>query len=63
MIIMIGAAGRYLDQHTEGNKYWLSICNSDAKKPKFPMLFQLQVLYLSQSSVGMNLMYHVTPQI
>lgn len=55
MIIMVGAAGRFLDQHTEGNKFWLSICNSDAKKPKFPMLFQLQVLHLSQLSIGMIL--------
>ncbi|XP_040366544.1 GPI ethanolamine phosphate transferase 1 [Rosa chinensis] len=52
MIILIGAAGRFLDQHTEGNKFWLTICNSNAKKSKFPMLFQLQVLHLSQPSVG-----------
>ncbi|KAL6143338.1 hypothetical protein ACLB2K_054033 [Fragaria x ananassa] len=55
MIIMVGAAGRFLDQHTEGNKFWLSICNSDAKKPKFPMLFQLQALLVGLSSVMVSI--------
>lgn len=61
MIIMIGVAARLLDLHTEGNKYWLSICNHDKKQPKFPMLFQFQVLNLSLSSVDMegSLMYRV----
>lgn len=58
MIIMIGVAARLLDLRTEG-KYWLSICNHDKKKPKFPMLFQLQVLNLSLSSVGMEIKLNV----
>ncbi|KAK9925218.1 hypothetical protein M0R45_033548 [Rubus argutus] len=55
MIIMIGAAGRYLDQHTEGNKFWLNICNSDTKKPKFPMLLQLQALLVGLSSMMVSI--------
>ncbi|KAM5574271.1 hypothetical protein ABKV19_013652 [Rosa sericea] len=55
MIILIGAAGRFLDQHTEGNKFWLTICNSDAKKSKFPMLFQLQALLVGLSSVMVSI--------
>lgn len=43
MIIIIGIAARWLDLHAEGNKYWLSLCNHEIKKPKFPMLFHLQV--------------------
>lgn len=43
MIIMIGMAARWLDLHAGENKYWLSICNHEMKKPRFPMLFQLQV--------------------
>ncbi|XP_062010034.1 GPI ethanolamine phosphate transferase 1 [Rosa rugosa] len=55
MIILIGAAGRFLDQHTEENKFWLAICNSDAKKSKFPMLFQLQALLVGLSSVMVSI--------
>ena len=43
MIIIIGTAARWLDLHAEGNKYWLSLCNHEMKKPKFPLLFHLQV--------------------
>lgn len=55
MIIMIGVAARLLDLHTEGNKYWLSICNHDKKQPKFPMLFQLQALLVGLSSVMVSI--------
>ncbi|XP_024024305.1 GPI ethanolamine phosphate transferase 1 [Morus notabilis] len=51
MIIIIGIAARWLDLHAEGNKYWLSLCNHEIKKPKFPMLFHLQVLLVGLSSV------------
>lgn len=43
MIIIIGIAARWLDLHAKGNKYWLSLCNHEMKKPKFPLLFHLQV--------------------
>ncbi|KAM1015199.1 hypothetical protein ACFX1T_044909 [Malus domestica] len=54
MIIMIGVAARLLDLRTEG-KYWLSICNHDKKKPKFPMLFQLQALLVGLSSMMVSI--------
>ncbi|KAM2858588.1 hypothetical protein COP2_024105 [Malus domestica] len=54
MIIMIGVAARLLDLRTEG-RYWLSICNHDKKKPKFPMLFQLQALLVGLSSVMVSI--------
>ncbi|GAV74818.1 Sulfatase domain-containing protein/Lipase_3 domain-containing protein/PigN domain-containing protein [Cephalotus follicularis] len=50
-IIIIGIAARWLDLHGEGNKYWLSICNHETRKPKFPMLFHLQALLVGLSSV------------
>ncbi|KAK9272720.1 hypothetical protein L1049_003097 [Liquidambar formosana] len=51
MIIMVGAAARWLDLHTEGHGYWLSITNHGMKKPRFPMLFHLQALLVALSSV------------
>lgn len=46
MIILIGVVARWLDLHAEG-KYWQSISKHEVKKPKFPMLFQLQVFTFS----------------
>ena len=53
MIILIGVVARWLELHAEG-KYWQSISKHDVKRPKFPMLFQLQVhsLYLSSTGIG-----------
>ncbi|KAM6549908.1 hypothetical protein CsatB_021584 [Cannabis sativa] len=51
MIIVIGIAARWLDLHAGGNKYWISLCNHEKKKPKFPMLFLLQALFVGLSSI------------
>ncbi|KAK2647549.1 hypothetical protein Ddye_015038 [Dipteronia dyeriana] len=51
MIIIIGAAARWLDLHSERNKYWQSICCHEFKKPRFPMLFHLQALLVGLASV------------
>ncbi|GMN42444.1 hypothetical protein TIFTF001_011660 [Ficus carica] len=51
MIIIIGIAARWLDLHAKGNKYWLSLCNHEMKKPKYPLLFHLQALLVGLSSV------------
>ncbi|TXG58989.1 hypothetical protein EZV62_016818 [Acer yangbiense] len=51
MIIIIGASARWLDLHSERNKYWLSICCHELKKPRFPMLFHLQALLVGLASV------------
>ncbi|KAJ0098523.1 hypothetical protein Patl1_21937 [Pistacia atlantica] len=55
MIIIIGAAARWLDFHAEGKKYWLSICNHEAKKSRFPILFYLQALLVGLASVMVSL--------
>lgn len=51
MIIIIGIAARWLDLHAKGDKFWLSLCNHEMKKPKFPLLFHLQALLVGLSSV------------
>ncbi|XP_002517397.2 GPI ethanolamine phosphate transferase 1 isoform X2 [Ricinus communis] len=55
IIITIGIAARWLDQHSEGNKYWLSICNHEAEKPRFRMLFYVQALLVGLSSIMVSL--------
>ncbi|CAK9161284.1 unnamed protein product [Ilex paraguariensis] len=55
MIIVVGGVARYLDLHTEDNKYWLSLLTSDRKKPRLPLLFYLQVLLVGLSSVMVSL--------
>lgn len=54
MIILIGVVARWLDLHAEG-KYWWSITKHEVKKPKFPLLFQLQALLVGLSSVMVSL--------
>ncbi|KAJ0043214.1 hypothetical protein Pint_19496 [Pistacia integerrima] len=57
MIIIIGAAARWLDFHAEGKKYWLSICNHETKKKsRFPILFYLQALLVGLASVMVSLL-------
>lgn len=55
IIVIIGAAARWLDQHSEGNKYWLRICYHRMEKPRSPVLFFLQVLLVGLSSVMVSL--------
>lgn len=58
MIILIGIVARWLNLHAEG-KYWLSISNHEVEKPKFPMLFQLQVCSLALPFTGLHLTTYV----
>ncbi|CAK7328074.1 unnamed protein product [Dovyalis caffra] len=51
IIVIVGAAARWLDQHSEGNKYWLRICCHKLEKPSSPVLFCLQALLIGLSSV------------
>ncbi|XP_050223836.1 GPI ethanolamine phosphate transferase 1 isoform X2 [Mercurialis annua] len=55
IVIMVGAAARWLDKHSEGNKYWLTICNHGAEKPRFHMLFYLQTFLVGLSSVMVSI--------
>ncbi|KAL2528814.1 sulfuric ester hydrolase [Forsythia ovata] len=53
-IIVIGGVARYLNKHAGDSRYWLSLTR-DMKKPKFPMLFQLQILLVGFSSLMVSL--------
>lgn len=55
IIITIGAAARWLDKHSEGNKNWLAICCHETDKPKQSMLFYLQALLVGLSSIMVSL--------
>ncbi|KAJ6775721.1 PHOSPHATIDYLINOSITOL GLYCAN CLASS N [Salix koriyanagi] len=55
IIVIIGAAARWLDQHSEGNKYWLRISYHKMEKPRSPVLFFLQALLVGLSSVMVSL--------
>lgn len=55
IIVIIGAAARWLDQHSEGNKYWLRICYHKMEKPRSPVLFFLQVLLVGLSSAMVSI--------
>lgn len=44
--MMIGGVARYLDVHSEDDKYWHSLCTRETSRPKFPMLFHVQVLVI-----------------
>ncbi|XP_020538218.1 GPI ethanolamine phosphate transferase 1 isoform X2 [Jatropha curcas] len=55
IIVTIGAAARWLDQHSEGNKYWSSLCCHETKKPRLPMLFHAQALLVGLSSIMVSL--------
>ncbi|XP_027075046.1 GPI ethanolamine phosphate transferase 1 [Coffea arabica] len=49
--MMIGGVARHLDLHSEDDKYWLSLRTNDTSRPKFPMLFHLQITLVGLSSV------------
>ncbi|CAI0455588.1 unnamed protein product [Linum tenue] len=51
LIVIMGAAARWLDFHSEGNKYWMNICFHGKEKLKFPMLFYIQALFVGLSSI------------
>ncbi|KAL3526014.1 hypothetical protein ACH5RR_014386 [Cinchona calisaya] len=51
VIMMIGGVARYLDLHSEDNKYWRNLCTHDTSRHKFPMLFHLQIILVGLSSV------------
>ncbi|XP_038704369.1 GPI ethanolamine phosphate transferase 1 isoform X2 [Tripterygium wilfordii] len=55
IIIITGAVARWLDMHSLGNKYWLSICCPEMKRPRFPMLFHLQALLVGLASMMVSL--------
>lgn len=55
IIVIIGAAARWLDQHSEGNKFWLRICYHKMEKPRSPVLFFLQVLLVGLSSAMVSI--------
>ncbi|KAL2240488.1 UNVERIFIED_CONTAM: GPI ethanolamine phosphate transferase 1 [Sesamum indicum] len=54
MIVVIGAAARYLDMHAGESKYWFSLTH-ELRKPKFNILFLFQVLLVLSSSVMVSL--------
>ncbi|XP_071915286.1 uncharacterized protein [Coffea arabica] len=59
--MMIGGVARHLDLHSEDDKYWLSLRTNDTSRPKFPMLFHLQITLVGLSSVMVVLStYHRT---
>lgn len=51
MVIVIGLTGKWLDLNAGVNRFWFGICNHEKRKPRFPMLFQLQALFVGLSSV------------
>lgn len=51
MVIVIGLTGKWLDLKAGVNRFWFGICNHEKRKPRFPMLFQLQALFVGLSSV------------
>ncbi|KAL0331996.1 UNVERIFIED_CONTAM: GPI ethanolamine phosphate transferase 1 [Sesamum calycinum] len=54
MVVVIGAAARYLDLHAGESKYWFSLTH-ELRKPKFNILFLFQVLLVLSSSVMVSL--------
>ncbi|XP_057996632.1 GPI ethanolamine phosphate transferase 1 isoform X2 [Hevea brasiliensis] len=55
IIVTVGAAARWLDQHSEGNKHWSSICYHETDKSRHSMLFYVQVLLVGLSSIMVSL--------
>ncbi|XP_065878048.1 GPI ethanolamine phosphate transferase 1 isoform X2 [Euphorbia lathyris] len=51
IIITIGAVARWIDQHSEGNKFWFSICYHQMEKPRVSFLFYVQALLVGLSSI------------
>ncbi|XP_074302204.1 uncharacterized protein LOC141633684 isoform X1 [Silene latifolia] len=51
LIVIVGGAARWLELHSEDNKYWLHILNHELTKPKVPMLFHLQAFLVGLSSI------------
>ncbi|KAH9617396.1 hypothetical protein KSS87_019132 [Heliosperma pusillum] len=51
LIVIVGGAARWLELHSEDNKYCLHILNHELTKPKLPMLFHLQAFLVGVSSI------------
>lgn len=51
VIMIIGGVARHLDLHSEDDKYCLSLRTNGTSRPKFPMLFHLQITLIGLSSV------------
>ncbi|KAG9130148.1 hypothetical protein Leryth_019942 [Lithospermum erythrorhizon] len=51
IIILIGAAAKFLEVYYVESKYFLGLVDHDTKKSKFPMLFPLQALLVGLSSI------------
>ncbi|CAI9111088.1 OLC1v1011224C1 [Oldenlandia corymbosa var. corymbosa] len=51
VIMIIGGVARYLDLRAKDDKYWLNLHTDDAKRPRLPMLFHFQILFVGLSSI------------
>ncbi|WCJ20909.1 GPI ethanolamine phosphate transferase 1 [Euphorbia peplus] len=51
IVITIGATARWIDQHSERNKFWFSICYHQMEKPRVSLLFYVQALLVGLSSI------------
>ncbi|KAJ8775315.1 hypothetical protein K2173_020319 [Erythroxylum novogranatense] len=55
VIVLIGAASRWVDLRSQGNKNWLSICKCGVEKSRFSILFYVQEFLVGIAVVMVSL--------